>query len=114
MQIHGNKKLGIPCKKELFVVGSGTIYQLKCEAIQQQRLHCWCTNALMHSLDYLSKHKESFINYTDIHIKLAATKRTLDLVFTFIFIPFILLSIVPSIQPTNQPHLSTHVNPRLY
>lgn len=71
-----------------------------------KRRHCWGTNALMHSLEYESKHK-GFINYPDIHIKLAATKRTWFLLLFSSHSPS-----HPSFQPIN--HLSTHVNPRLY
>lgn len=41
MQIHGNEKQGIPRKKELFVVGSGTIYQLKCEEVAVNSSERW-------------------------------------------------------------------------
>lgn len=52
MQIHGNEKQGIPCTKELFVVGSGTIYQLKCEEVavrggDSNEFHLW---AIQHNV----------------------------------------------------------------
>lgn len=41
MQIHGNEKQGIPRKKEIFVAGSGTIYQLKCEEVAVNSSERW-------------------------------------------------------------------------